>query len=109
MSTQDTITTFPIYRDGHPFTIREVHDGDLLGMVTLRGEAGEVTVCASEVPRRLYAIRCVQHFGFSNGGVVTGSFAQPLSWTWTEAQEWIERVTALPQNSGLSFVIEVAQ
>jgi len=45
--TQDRITTFPIYRDGYPFTIREVHphtDEQLFGMVTLRGESGDVIV-----------------------------------------------------------------
>ncbi|QOP64806.1 hypothetical protein SEA_DELAGARZA_47 [Microbacterium phage DelaGarza] len=105
--TADQITTFPIYRDGHPFTIREVHEGDLLGMVTLRGEAGEVTVCASEVPRRLYRIISTWPNGF--GGPVTGSFAQPLTWTWAEAQEWIERCKAREANSHLTFTIEVAR
>jgi len=103
--TRDRITTFPIYRDGYPFTIREVHDGDLLGMVTLRGESGEVTTCASEVPRRLYRIICTWPNG--SGGPITGSFTQPLEWTWTEAQEWI--ASAREANSALTFTIEVAR
>lgn len=105
--TADQITTFPIYRDGYPFTIREVHEGDLLGMVTLRGESGEVTVCASEVPRRLYRIISTWPNGFS--GPVTGSYTQPLTWTWAEAQEWIARCIEREQNAHLRFTIEVAR
>lgn len=97
--------TFPIYRDGHPFTIREVHDGDLLGMVTLRGESGEVTVSADEVFRRLYVIRC----SFPSNGLVTGSYGQTLTWTWTEAQEWIASVRKHKVNAGHQYTIEVAQ
>lgn len=107
--TQDRIATFPIYRDGYPFTIREVHphtDEQLFGMVTLRGESGEVIVAAQEVPRRLYRVLTV----WSNGEAhpVTGSFSQPLTWTWTEANEWIDRCKALEQNAHLTFRIEVA-
>lgn len=62
---------------------------------------------ASEVPRRLYRVISTWPNGF--GGPVTGSFAQPLTWTWAEAQEWIERCKAREANSHLTFTIEVAR
>lgn len=96
------ITTWPVFIDGEPFTIHEVHDGDRLGDVTLSGIEGTFPIHASAVPRRLYAIR-------GQFGLVTGSFGQDLSWTWSEATEWIERVTARPENAGLTFTIEVAR
>lgn len=105
-----SITTFPVFIEGEPYTIAEVHDGDRLGDITLSGIEGQFPIHASAVHRRLYSIRVI-HPTAGPLGLISGSYGQPLVLTWSECEERItefEKHVGTVTAPGTTFKIERA-
>jgi len=107
MTTTVQTSQFPVYYADREWTALDVHDGAALGTITLYRDGEQVTVPAGDITRNLYSVR-----SSFMGGLITGSYGQPLVVTWAEAERMVATLTALVGSTapaGTVYTIEVAE